>query len=64
MKKLKNNVVNFPNNLSETEREVEAILFAATEPLDIDTIYSRISKKTDVLKILENMHMKQLHLIR
>ena len=55
MKKLKNNVVNFPNNLSETEREVEAILFAATEPLDIDTIYSRISKKTDVLKILEKL---------
>ncbi len=33
MNKLKkNNVVKFPSSLSETEREVEAILFAATEP--------------------------------
>ena len=31
----KNNVVNFPPVLSEGEREVEAILFAAAEPLDI-----------------------------
>ena len=35
MNKLKkNNIVNFPNNLIEGEREVEAILFAAAEPLD------------------------------
>ena len=41
----KNNVVNFPSNLTESEREVEAILFAAAEPLDVDTIDSKISKK-------------------
>ena len=41
MNKLKkNNIVNFPNNLIEGEREVEAILFAAAEPFDIDTIQS------------------------
>ena len=51
----KNNVVNFPSNLSESEREVEAILFAAAEPLDIDTIDSKISKKINVLKILEKL---------
>ena len=51
----KNNVVNFPSNTSEIEREVEAILFAAAEPLDIETIESRISKKTKVLKILEKL---------
>ena len=34
----KNNIVNFPNKLSDGEREVEAILFAAAEPLDVDTI--------------------------
>ena len=46
MKKLKkDNIVNFPSSLSEGEREVEAILFAAAEPLDIDTIESKISKK-------------------
>ena len=51
----KNNVVNFPSVLSEGEREVEAILFAAAEPLDIESIEARISKKTNVLKILEKL---------
>ena len=50
----KNNVVNFPFTISETEREIEAILFAAVEPLDIETIESKVSKKTNILKILEN----------
>ena len=49
MNKLKkNNVVNFPTNLSDGEREVEAILFAAAEALDIDSIESKISKKINV----------------
>ena len=47
----KNNVLNFPSALSETEREVEAIIFAASEPLDIETIETRISKKTNVKTI-------------
>jgi len=51
----KNNVVNFPFTISETEREVEAILFAAVEPLDIETIESKVSKKTNILKILEKL---------
>ena len=51
----KNNVVSFPSNISEIEREVEAILFAAAEPLDIESIESRISKKSNVLKILEKL---------
>jgi len=41
----KNNVVTFPSNLSEGEREIEAILFAAAEPLDVDTIETKVSKK-------------------
>ena len=40
----KNNIVNFPNTLTEGEREVEAILFSAAEPLHIDTIISKVSK--------------------
>ena len=44
----KNNVVNFPGKISEIEREVEAIIFAAAEPLSIETIESKITKKTDV----------------
>jgi len=56
MNKLKkNNVVNFPSGISETEREIEAILFAAAEPLDVESIEARISKKTNVLKILEKL---------
>ncbi len=51
----KNNVVCFPSNISEIEREVEAILFAAAEPLDIESIESRISKKTNVIKILDKL---------
>ena len=56
MNKLKNNnIVNFPSKVSENEREVEAIVFAAAEPLSIETIESKISKKVDVLKILHNL---------
>ena len=38
-------------------REVEAIVFAALEPLDIDTIESKISKKIDVLKVLKKLQI-------
>ena len=55
MKKLKNNILNFPSNISEIEREIEAILFASSEPLDITSIESKISKKTNVLKVLEKL---------
>ena len=55
IKKKNNNILNFPNNLSNLEKEVEAIIFAASEPLDIETIESKISKKTDVKKILEKL---------
>ena len=54
-KNLKNNIVSFPSKLNNSEREVEAIIFAAAEPLEIDTIESKISKKTDVLKILKKL---------
>ena len=55
MKKENNNVVNFPSNLTSGEREVEAILFAAAEPLEISTIESKISKSINVKKILEKL---------
>ena len=48
----KDNVINFPGKLSSIEKEIEGIVFAAAEPLDIDTIQSKISKKTDIEKIL------------
>jgi len=56
MNKLKkNNVLTFPANLTEGEREVEAIVFAAAEPLDIETIESKISKKINVLRVLKKI---------
>ena len=48
----KNNVIDFPNKLSSIEKEIEAIIFAAAEPLDIETIENKVSKKTNVEKIL------------
>ena len=53
----KNNIVNFPSNIKNGEREVEAILFAAAEPLDIETIESKVSKKIDVSKILQKLQL-------
>ena len=47
-KDLKDNIVTFPLKLTESEREIEAIVFAAAEPLDIETIEFKISKKTQV----------------
>ena len=51
----KSNVVSFLSNLTNVEREVEAILFVAAEPLDIDTIKSKVSKKNNIQKILEKL---------
>ena len=53
--KKKNNIINFPSTPSKIERQVEAILFAASEPLDIETIEKRIQTSTDLKKILENL---------
>tara|TARA_B110000259_G_scaffold157728_1_gene179771 strand:- start:168 stop:866 length:699 start_codon:yes stop_codon:yes gene_type:complete len=50
-----NNIVTFPKKINNGEREVEAIVFAALEPLDVDTIESKISKKIDVLKTLKKL---------
>ena len=54
-KKTKNNILNFPSKISKLERQVEAILFAASEPLDEETIEKRIVTKTSVKKILEKI---------
>ena len=50
--KTKDNVIKFPSKLSSIEKEIEGIIFAAAEPLDIETIENKISKKTNVKKIL------------
>ena len=48
-------IFHFPTNLTEAERQVEAILFAAEEPLDVESIQSRIQIKTNVTKMLESL---------
>tara|TARA_B110000881_G_scaffold137830_1_gene121511 strand:- start:227 stop:916 length:690 start_codon:yes stop_codon:yes gene_type:complete len=58
MKKIKikiDNIVKFPNKLNKLERQVEAILFAASEPLDAETIEKRVQSITNIKKILENL---------
>ena len=49
------NVIKFPRNISKLERQVEAILFAAEEPLDIETIEKRVQSTSNIKKILENI---------
>ena len=52
-KKKNSNILKFPTTLLEPERQVEAILFAAEEPLDLESIKARMTVKGDVTKILE-----------
>ena len=53
MKKLKkNNIISFPNEMTEEEKEIEAILFAAEEPLDEESIQAKITKGKNLLKSL------------
>ena len=55
MPKKKNNIINFPSSPSQLERQVEAIIFAASEPLDVETIEKRIKTNKNIEKILENI---------
>ena len=55
---LKDNIVKFPSKLSDLEKQIEAIIFAAAEPLDIDTIESKIAKKTNIAKSLEKLQQE------
>jgi len=57
-KKSKDNIVKFPSKLTDLEREIEAVVFAAAEPLDVDTIESKISKKANVSKSLEKLQQE------
>ena len=56
MNKKKNlNILKFPTNIVEAERQVEAILFAAEEPLDLESIQTRLKTKANVPKILKSL---------
>ncbi len=53
--KKKNNIINFPSSPTKLERQVEAILFAASEPLDIETFEKRLQTTTNIKKVLDNI---------
>jgi segregation and condensation protein B len=55
--KKKNNlkVINFSNNPNQHERYVEAILFSAEEPLNLESIQDRIKTRVNIPKILESL---------
>ena len=55
MIKKKDNIIKFPNSISKIDRKVEAILFSASEPLDVETIEKRLQNKTNIKKILEKI---------
>ena len=55
MPKKKTNIIKFSPPPSKLERQIEAILFAASEPLDIETIERRIKTQTNIEKILYNI---------
>jgi len=53
----KNNlkILKFPNNIAQSERQVEAILFAAEEPLDMESIQEKLNTKANISKILDSL---------
>ena len=48
-------IIKFPTNLTEAERQIEAILFAAEEPLDIESIQNRLNTSKNIVNILESL---------
>ena len=54
----KDNIVKFPSKLTDLEKEIEAVIFAAAEPLDVDTIESKLSKKVNIEKSLEKLRIE------
>ena len=53
--KKKNNIIDFPTTVSKIERQVEAILFAASEPLDLETIEKRTQTSLNLKKTLDHL---------
>ena len=49
------NVIKFPTKIVELERQVEAILFSAIEPLDIESIQERLQSRANIIKTLESL---------
>jgi len=54
-------ILKFPSNISNLERKVEAILFAAEEPLDEETIKEKLNISTDISKTLNSLEKQYLN---
>ena len=52
-KKDNTNIIKFNNKSSSLERKIEAILFAASEPLDLETIEKRVDNKAELKNLRE-----------
>ena len=54
-------ILKFPNSSVKLERQVEAILFAAEEPLDIESIQEKLKTNTDINKILSSLEKQYIN---
>ena len=57
-KKINLKILKFPGAVSELERKIEAILFSAEEPLDIENIQDKLKIRTDIRKILNSLEVQ------
>ena len=57
-KKINLKILKFPGSISELERKIEAILFSAEEPLDIENIQDKLKIRTDIRKILNSLEVQ------
>jgi len=48
-------ILKFPSNVAQLERQVEAILFAAEEPLDVESIQEKLKTKASISKVLYSL---------
>ena len=58
MNKNKNisNIISFPKHKTKLERQIEAIIFAADEPLDIETIQQRVGNQKMRVRSSDDVH--------
>jgi len=57
-------ILKFPNTQSQLERQVEAILFAAEEPLDVESIKEKAFKNHDFKGIINIEFLKNKDYIK
>ena len=57
-KKINLKILKFPGSIPELERKIEAILFSAEEPLDIENIQDKLKIRTDIRKILNSLEVQ------